>query len=194
MNNWNSHAKFGFQTQACREINKITHWKSHQTLSLTSILSFVWNADGESEYQFHRKPNQTLKYLNKGSTHINATFNAIPSGIFYRLAKLTSRTKKNTQMKIYEIYQGHAKSLSKAGLAPKIFPTLKEIWRKMDASKINNDSKRENRSGGWERNTYFCIGFSNIWRENIYNIIKNFLIPTVLNGCVHGFPIIGSQT
>ena len=52
-------------------------------------LEFLWNADGELEYQVHRKPNQQLKYLNKGSTHRNETFNAIPSGIFYRLAKLT---------------------------------------------------------------------------------------------------------
>ena len=88
------------------------------------------------EFQLHRKPNQKLKYLNKGSTHTNATFNAIPSGIFYRLAKLTSKTKKNTQMKINERYKGHAKALSKAGLAPKIYLTLKEIWNKADALKM----------------------------------------------------------
>ena len=87
-------------------------------------LEFLWNADGALEYQVHRKPNQQLKYLNKGSTHTNATLNAIPISIFYRLAKLTSRTKKNTQMRIDGIYQGHAKALSKARLAPKIYPTL----------------------------------------------------------------------
>ena len=81
-------------------------------------LVYLLNADGELEYQVHQKPNQQLKYLYKGSTHTNATFNKITSGIFYRLAKLTSRTKKNAQMKIYERYQGHAKALSKAGLAP----------------------------------------------------------------------------
>ena len=70
-------------------------------------------------------------------------FNAIPSGIFYRLAKLTSRTKNKAQIKIDEIYQLHAKALSKAGLYPKIFPTLKEIWKKSDALIINNDAKRE---------------------------------------------------
>ena len=51
-------------------------------------------------------------------------------------------------MKIDERYQGHAKDLSKSGLAPKIYPTLKEIWRKADASKLNNDRKWEKRSGG----------------------------------------------
>ena len=75
-------------------------------------------------------------------------------------------------MNIDEGYVGHAKALSKAGLAPKIFPTLKEIWKRADASKINNDAKRENISGGKERTNYFCIGLSKIWRERIYNIIK----------------------
>ena len=28
--------------------------------------------------------------------------------------------------------------------------------------KLNNDTKREKRSGGQERTTYFCIGFSKI--------------------------------
>ena len=96
---------------------------------------------------------------------------AIPSGIFYRLVKLTSRTKKNSQMKIDEIYKGHAKALSKAGLDPNICPTLKEIWKKADASKLNYDARREKRSGGRELTMYFCIFLSNIWQEKIYNII-----------------------
>ena len=41
-------------------------------------------------------------------------------------------------MKIDERYKGHAKALSKAGLAPKIYPTLKEIWKKADALKMKN--------------------------------------------------------
>ena len=110
--------------------------------------------------------------MNKGSTHTNAMFNAIPSGIFYRIAKLNPRTNKNAQIKMDERYQGHIKALSKAGLDPKIFPTLKEIWKKADTSKLINYAKRENISVGQERTTYFCIGFSKIWRENIYNIIK----------------------
>ena len=63
-------------------------------------------------------------------------------------------------------------SLSDSGLAPKVYPTLDEIWKKEDASKLNKDAKREKISGGKERSTYFCIGFSKIWREKIYNIIR----------------------
>ena len=36
--------------------------------------------------------------MNKVSTHTNKISNAIPSGIFNILVKLTSRTKKNAQM------------------------------------------------------------------------------------------------
>ena len=48
-------------------------------------------------------------------------------------------------MKIDDRYQGHAKALSKAGLAPKIYPTLKEIWKKADALKMKKtqSGKRE---------------------------------------------------
>ena len=77
--------------------------------------------------------------------------------------------------KIYQIiteerYQGHANALIKAGLAPKIFPSLKEIWKKSDTSKLINYTNQENRSGVG-RNMYFCFGFSNIWRVNIHIII-----------------------
>ena len=110
--------------------------------------------------------------MNKGSTNTNVTFNSPPSSIFYRLAKPTSRTEKNAQMKTDERYQGHAKALSKDGMAPKTFLTLTETRKKADSSKLSNYAKREMRSGGRENNSYFCIGFSKIWRENIYNIIK----------------------
>ena len=39
---------------------------------------------------------------------------------------------------------------------------------------MSNDAKREERSGGQGHNTYFCIGFSKIWQDNIYNIFKKF--------------------
>ena len=74
-------------------------------------LDFLWNTK--------------LKYMNKGITYTNTTFNAIPSGIFNRLAKIPSILKKNSQMRIDEKYQGNAKALTKAGLEPNTFPTLK---------------------------------------------------------------------
>ena len=58
----------------------------------------------------------------------------------------------------------------KASLDPKIFPSLKQIWMQAGAPKLFNDAEQENRSGGG-RNTYFYVGFSKIWRENIHIII-----------------------
>ena len=75
-------------------------------------------------------------------------------------------------MKIDERYQGHVKALSKAGLAPKVHPTMNEIWKKANTSILKKDAKRENGSRGKEHSMYFCIGFSKIWQKKIYNIIK----------------------
>ena len=113
MDTYNSHAKFGCQTQARQKINKITYRKSQQTPSLTLILNFFGTLTEHWNFKYIGNRIKKLKYLNKGSTHTNAKFNAIPSGIFYRLVNLTSRTKKNAQMKIDERYQGHAKGLIK---------------------------------------------------------------------------------
>ena len=105
-------------------------------------LELFWNADGELESQVNRQNDQNLKYLNKGSVHTNATFNSIPSGIFNRTVKHNSRVKKKSQMRIDEKYQGHANTLTNAGLVSKIFTSLKEIWRKSDYSKLNNYARR----------------------------------------------------
>ena len=95
-------------------------------------------------------------------------------------------------MRIYERYKLYDKALTKSGLDPKIFPNLKEIWTKVDASKTNNDTKREKRSGGQGRNMYLCIGFSKILWENIYSIIKKFVTPMELPGYICECFIIGS--
>ena len=52
---------------------------------------------------------------------------------------------------------------------------------KEDASEMNNDAKREKRSGGQGRNAYFCTRFSKIRREKIYNIIEKLRDSNVNN-------------
>ena len=110
--------------------------------------------------------------MKKVITHTNATFNKIPSGIFNKITKITSSLKNNAQMIIDNKHQVHAKALTKAGVAPKIYLTLNEIWKKADASKLSNDAKREKISGGRGCNTYFYIGFSKIFQEDIYNMVS----------------------
>ena len=77
---------------------KLGQTKLQQNISLTLILNFYGTLTENWNNKFNkRKKNQKLKYMNKGSTHINAMSNSIPSGIFNRLAKITSRTKNNAQ-------------------------------------------------------------------------------------------------
>ena len=78
-------------------------------------------------------------------------------------------------MRIDRRYQGHTNALTKYGLATKIFLTLEEIWKKVDASKLNNGATQEYISGVEGRNTYFCAGFYNIWQERIHITIKSFV-------------------
>ena len=69
-------------------------------------------------------------------------------------------------MKIDKRYPRHANALIKYGLYLKAFPSLKEFWKKADASKFINGSKRENRSGG-ERITFLCLDFI-IYEKKIF--------------------------
>ena len=91
-------------------------------------------------------------------------------------------------------YQGHANVLTKDGLAPNIFPSIKEIRKKSDASNVNNGAKRENRSGGRGPSTYFYASLSKILWENIFNTIENFVTPMPLPGYVLKCTITNYQT
>ena len=54
-------------------------------------VEMYWRAD-ELKFRVHLKPNHLLNYLNRGSAHTNACFNAIPFGVLHRPAILTSVT------------------------------------------------------------------------------------------------------
>ena len=73
------------------------------------------------------KKNQQIKYLNKGSSHTNATFKAIPQDVFKRLAKLTSITESNCDKNLEEIYPKRIGILRKANLCEKNIPSLKKL-------------------------------------------------------------------
>ena len=70
------------------------------------------------------KKNQQLKYLNKGSAHINSCFKAIPHDVMGRLAKLTTRSAEKENTPIDELYPERTDALLKSYLSPKIFPAL----------------------------------------------------------------------
>ena len=90
-------------------------------------MELFWSPEQELQFQVHLKPNQELTYLNKGSTHTSACFKAIPSGVFGRLAKLTTMTPENANKPLEELYPKHIEVLRKAELIQGPTPTLKQV-------------------------------------------------------------------
>ena len=90
-------------------------------------MEIYWNDRYELKLQVHMKSNQKLKYLNKNITHLPSVFKAIPKGVFNRLGKITSKSKKREKIIINKIYPLHINTLKIAGLAPKNFPTFLEL-------------------------------------------------------------------
>ena len=54
-------------------------------------MKMSWSPEGGLQFGVFRKKGQQLKYIGKESTHTPSTLRAIPSGVFNRLVKLTSR-------------------------------------------------------------------------------------------------------
>ena len=146
-----------------------------------------WNENNNLQFMVHRKKDQKLKYLNKGSSHPNSCFCAIPYGVFLRLCKLTSQTKANLGRRIDELYPDHALALCKARLIQGEFPTMRDFWDEVEKKRKNSDKEVEFNENNFSecqelndnsptkneneprkknnRQTYFCIGFSDIWRR-----------------------------
>ena len=95
-------------------------------------------------------------------------------GVIGRLAKLTSCTQENKNKWINELYPKHAEALSQASLAPECYPTLEEALAeseekaKEQALKEETESCRQN-----QRQVFFCIGKSNLWKEPIHKTLKS---------------------
>ena len=112
-------------------------------------MEMFWLTENDLNFQVHLKLNQQLKYLNKGSTHTEACFVAIPSGVVRRLALLTMRTNELEDIRMDELYPLHAKALWVANLAPPIFPTHGEILDSLTMREPKeNDKCNNNKKGG----------------------------------------------
>jgi hypothetical protein len=121
------------------------------------------------------KPNQQLKYLNKGSAHTEACYKAIPKGVYQRLAKLTSMTEENENLTLDAIYPRHFKALEHAGLVEGIIPTLKEQKMKIEEMKKQSkksESTKAKQKRDRKRTIFFCVGFNKIWNTTIHKVIK----------------------
>ena len=120
------------------------------------------------------KPNQQLKCLNQGSAHTPKCFKAIPQGVCQRLAKLTTVTEKNANKTLKEIYPDHFKALETAKLVTDSIPTLKQEIQKREASLNRKTSakKTKQKERDRKRATYFCVGYSKVWKTPIHKTIK----------------------
>ena len=87
-----------------------------------AMLVSVWMGSVvELQFWVHLKENQQLKYLNRGSTHTEICFQAIPSGVLMQLAVLTMRTEETESVRMDILYPSHVKALKVAKLAPEVF-------------------------------------------------------------------------
>jgi hypothetical protein len=107
----------------------------------------------------HLKPNQQLKYLNKGSVHTNACFKAILDGVHKRLAKLTTITDENKNKKLDEAHPLHFKALKHAGLVTEKIPTLEEELPRIKTTKTDKDKvkAKEESDRNRRRATFFVL-------------------------------------
>ena len=78
-------------------------------------LQLIWNNKDELKFKVYLKENQKIKYLNSDSTHSKHCIRAIPCGLFKRLAKLTSTTRRKLETTIDDLYPEHTKALKIAG-------------------------------------------------------------------------------
>jgi ABC-type oligopeptide transport system substrate-binding subunit len=119
----------------------------------------------------HLKENQVLKYLNCGSTHTEACFAAIPTGVMKRLASLTTRIDKSESIRMDELYPMHAKALQTANLVTNIFATLGKVLDNQQTYPTINDKevKKDNQD---TRTVQFCLQMSKWWNNPVHAILK----------------------
>lgn len=123
------------------------------------------------------KPNQELKYLNKGSAHTPDCFKAINTGVFNRLAKLTSLNESNSNKQLDVLYPHHFEALRNAQLVDDrtFIPTLRQAKEELldDAKRQLRKDKKKRQERDRKRAIYFKIGVSNYWSVPIHKIIKD---------------------
>ena len=137
-----------------------------------------WHNNQQLHFKVHLKPNQQLLYLNKGSCHTSACFNAIPLGVCHRLAKLTSVTEANADTSLRELYPAHFKALEHANLINKrtmpVIPTLREATTTYHPISPSVRALQQ-RQRDARRRTYFCIGYSKAWTTPIWSVIQQLI-------------------
>jgi len=133
----------------------------------------VWSDNGDLQFRLHFKPNQQLKYLNAFSIHTKACFNAIPSGIYKRLSKLTRITEINKKPPLDKIYPQCFQALQPTDLVAKKIPTLIEhLQHNKEAKALKQAKDESNNRQNRQRTIHFCIRCPSLWSKPVHSIIK----------------------
>ena len=101
------------------------------------------SSKGNLRFEVHLKPNQQLKYLNKGRCHTTNYFRAFLNGVITRLSKLTSATRHILESKLDTLYPHHAEALRKLDLAPSPFPKMVDILAEIKDKDKNKEKEKK---------------------------------------------------
>ena len=132
-------------------------------------MKISWSPEKDLQFGVFRKKGQQLKYVGKERTHTPGTLRAIPSGVLHHLAKLTSRNPSIHAEAVENIYHAHTNNLRKAGLAPPVLPTMRDLWRKQD-EKVDKEKERDV-SVKKNRTVYFCVAYSRYFSTSSHRVI-----------------------
>ena len=127
-----------------------------------------WTPEGEVHFGVLRKAGHQLKYVGKESTHIPGTLRAIPSGVFNRLAKLTSRKSSLHSEGVDKVYPDHVNALCKVGIAPPALRTIGDLWNMQDEKTENENEKESDVNKKKNRNVYFCVTYSRYFSTSVH--------------------------
>ena len=80
-------------------------------------------------------------------------------------------TGENKNVRMNALYPEHTAALEKAKLAPKKWPSLKQVMKKVcksDEEKKQKKKDREKRQKKMLRDCFFCLGVSSIWQKPVH--------------------------
>ena len=136
---WNPNNKIELTSESVTRVVSISRSKYLPYLDT----AMFWIKDNNLQFMVHKKKDQKLKYLNKGSSHPNSCFCAIPYRVFLRLCKLTLQTKMNLRKSIDDLYLDHASALCKTNLVQGNFPTMEELWNEVEKRRKRTNKEVE---------------------------------------------------
>ena len=92
--------------------------------------------------------------MNSDSTHTCSCIQAVPTGVFQCLAKLTSKTRTTMKSKMDELYPDHCEALLNTGLLPDQVPMMRDVLKEIEEI---NKSKHTRKSPDQRKSNRFSV-------------------------------------